>query len=416
MKFTYFHLMPYDRLPEDFAEKNRSVWVDIPAGLIDSRRMHTLYNQYLDQIEYAAASGFDAVGVNEHHSNGYGMMSSPNMMGAAVMRRILHTAAKLLIMGDAVPLYNPPVRIAEELAMLDVISGGRLIAGFPIGSSMDTNYVYGVNPVTMRDQWLEGLDLVLRAWTETEVFAHNGRFTKLRYVNALPKPLQTPHPPVWLPGSGSVETMQLAIDRELPYHFLSYFGADFARRFFKMFWELVEAAGQEYNPYRTGIVQMVMVADSDEEARRLYEPHIRYFFQRCQHIYPGFSEAPGYKSVESLRLVLPKPGATSASRPDSFVAAKSYDWDQLIETGVVIGGGPDTVRERLESLGRECGIGNWITLMHIGDMPHEVALNNIDLFTRKVMPSLADVHAGKEHRWWPREIEGLERVDEQVVA
>ena len=112
------------------------------------------------------------------------------MMAVALARRTMDTNAKLLVMGDAVPLYNPPVRIAEELAMLDVMSGGRLITGFPLGSSQDANFAYGAKPATMREMHREGFDLVMRAWTSDEVFAHNGRFSKLKDVNPWPKPLQ----------------------------------------------------------------------------------------------------------------------------------------------------------------------------------------------------------------------------------
>src|ERR1700754_4933120 len=137
MRFTYFHLMPFDGLPDDFTSHHRSVWVDIPPRLMDVRRMHRLYNEYLDELEHAAYAGFHAIGVNEHHSNAYGTMCSPNMMAAALCRRTADSSAKLVVLGDAVPLYNPPIRIAEELAMLDVMSGGRLITGFPLGSSQD---------------------------------------------------------------------------------------------------------------------------------------------------------------------------------------------------------------------------------------------------------------------------------------
>lgn len=405
MKFTYFHLMPFDGIPDDFASRFRSVWVDIPPTLMDVRKIHHLYNDYLDEIEYAAVKGFDAVGVNEHHASAYGMMSSPNMMASALARRITDTAAKLLVMGDAVPLYNPPIRIAEELAMLDVMSGGRLITGFPLGSSQDTNFVYGVKPATMREQYLEGFDLVMKAWTSDEVFAHNGRYSKLRYVNPWPKPLQKPHPPVWVPGSGSIETMTLAIERYLPYFLLSFFGADFSSSMFEKFWQQLAAAGQAHNPYRTGMVQIVMVADTDEEARRLYEKPVQYFFQRCAHIYPAFIEAPGYKSPESLKMVLPPPGSKVTSRPDSFATARNYTWDDFVEKGVVIGGSADTVRERLEATAKRLNVGNWVTLLHMGDMPKDVAMNNIEVFTEKVMPGLRHVFGDAEHEWWPKPIE-----------
>jgi alkanesulfonate monooxygenase SsuD/methylene tetrahydromethanopterin reductase-like flavin-dependent oxidoreductase (luciferase family) len=416
MRFTYFHLMPYDALPEDFSDNHRSVWVDVDPKLMDTHRIHRLYNDYLDELEHAARSGFDAIGVNEHHNSAYGMMSSPNMMASALARRTADTDAKLLVMGDAVPLYNPPIRIAEELAMLDVMSGGRLITGFPLGSSQDANFGYGIKPATIREQHLEGFELILKAWASDEVFAHNGRFSKLRYVNPWPKPLQRPHPPIWIPGSGSLETMDFAIERDFPYFFLSYFGADYASQMLARFWERAEAAGRDVNPHRVGMFQIILVGDTDEDAKRLYQEHVEYFYRRCTHIYPGFVEAPGYKTVDSLKAVLPPPGAESVSRPDSFAAAQRYSWEELVDKGIIIAGGPETVRQRLEAAARESNIGNWIALMHVGDMPREKALHNIDLFSSKVLPQLRGVFDDHDDPWWPKPIAGFEPTAVAPVA
>ena len=128
----------------------------------------SLYNDYLDQLEFADRMGFDGLGVNEHHQNAYGMMPSPNMMGAAMARRTRN--ANLVILGNSIALYNPPIRVAEEFAMLDVISGGRLVAGFPVGTSMDTNFCYGEVPATLREKYYEAHELIIKAWKEAERF------------------------------------------------------------------------------------------------------------------------------------------------------------------------------------------------------------------------------------------------------
>src|SRR6266545_3941352 len=146
MKLMWFHLMPYTELPDDFRDKHPSVWVDIHSSLFDPRRAHHMYNDFMDELEFAAECGFDAVCVNEHHSNGYGLMPSPNLIASALARRTSDTA--LCVMGNSLALYNPPTRVAEEFAMIDVISGGRLIAGFPVGTPMDTCFAYGQNPST----------------------------------------------------------------------------------------------------------------------------------------------------------------------------------------------------------------------------------------------------------------------------
>ena len=108
MKFEMFHLMPYRELPADFAEAHRSVWVDIPVELFDPLRAHHMYNDTPDELEFAAASGYDGVCVNEHHQNAYGMMPSPNMMAAALVRRTRDAA--LIVLGNSIALYNPPTR------------------------------------------------------------------------------------------------------------------------------------------------------------------------------------------------------------------------------------------------------------------------------------------------------------------
>ncbi|HLF72076.1 MAG TPA: LLM class flavin-dependent oxidoreductase, partial [Dehalococcoidia bacterium] len=198
MKTYAFHLMTYPDLPDDFKEKYHSVYIDIPSALYDPVRGHEIYNNYMDQLEYAAEVGFDGVCVNEHHQNAYGLMASPNLIAAALARRTKDAA--IVVLGNSIALYNPPTRVAEELAMLDVISGGRLVAGFPLGTSMDTNYAYGQTPATLRDKYHEAHDLIIKAWTEPDVFAWNGKYSQLRYVNLWPRPIQKPHPPVWVPG------------------------------------------------------------------------------------------------------------------------------------------------------------------------------------------------------------------------
>src|SRR5205085_2684763 len=108
MKLMWFHLMPYTELPEDFRDKHPSVWVDIHSSLFDPQRAHHMYNDFMDELEYAADCGFDAICVNEHHSNGYGLMPSPNLIAASLARRTTDTT--ICVMGNSLALYNPPTR------------------------------------------------------------------------------------------------------------------------------------------------------------------------------------------------------------------------------------------------------------------------------------------------------------------
>src|SRR5437764_1471155 len=103
MKFTWFHLMPWPHMPDDFREKHRSVWVDLPSRMYEPELGHIAYHQYLDQLEYAESVGFDGIGVNEHHANAYGLMPSPNIMAATLTRRT--SCAALGALGHSTPLY-----------------------------------------------------------------------------------------------------------------------------------------------------------------------------------------------------------------------------------------------------------------------------------------------------------------------
>ena len=113
MKLCWFHLMPYTDLPADFTETHESVWVDIDPALFDPPSAHRIYDDFLDELEFADEMGFDSICVNEHHSNGYGLMPSPNLMTARLARRTRNAA--LVVMGNSLALYNPPIRVAEEL-------------------------------------------------------------------------------------------------------------------------------------------------------------------------------------------------------------------------------------------------------------------------------------------------------------
>ena len=145
MKTCFFHLMPYQGLPKDFTDHHKSAWVDLPNENFDPSLANGYYGDFLEELEYADNVGFDGICVNEHHSNAYGMMPSPNLLASILSRSTSNSA--LIVLGNSIALYQPPLRVAEEMAMLDVLSGGRLVSGFPVGTSMDTAFSYGVVPL-----------------------------------------------------------------------------------------------------------------------------------------------------------------------------------------------------------------------------------------------------------------------------
>ena len=127
---------------------------------------------YLDQLEFAETVGYDGLGVNEHHANAYELNPSPCLMAAALARH--NSRAAPVVLGSWIALDDLPIRVAEEFAMLDVMSGGRLVAGFSVGTSMDTNYAYGRVPGTLRECYAEAHELIRSAWAAEEPFVFNG--------------------------------------------------------------------------------------------------------------------------------------------------------------------------------------------------------------------------------------------------
>jgi len=398
MKLMWFHLMPYTELPDDFRDKHPSVWVDIHSSLFDPRRAHHMYNDFMDELEYAAECGFDAVCVNEHHSNGYGLMPSPNLIASALARRTSDTA--LCVMGNSLALYNPPTRVAEEFAMIDVISGGRLIAGFPVGTPMDTCFAYGQNPSMLRDRYYEAHDLVLRAWTAPDTFAFNGRFNQQRYVNIWPRPVQKPHPPIWIPGGGSVETWRWCAEMDHVYAYLSYFGYQAGQATMDGFWSEMDRLGKDRNPYRAGFLQFVGVAETREEAYRLYREPAEYFYGRCLHVDPRFANAPGYTSEATQRAGVVGQVAQVARMRRFDTLAR--EMDAIVEKGYVIIGSPDEVAAQPKEVATNLNVGHLMLLMQFGNMGKDLAKYNTRLFAEKVMPQLTDIFSEWEDRWWPR--------------
>ncbi len=391
MKLMWFHLMPYTELPNDFRDKNPSVWVDIHSSLFDPRRAHHMYNDFMDELEYAAECGFDAICVNEHHSNGYGLMPSPNLIASSLARRTTDTA--ICVMGNSLALYNPPTRVAEEFAMIDVISGGRLIAGFPVGTPMDTCYAYGTNPSQLRQRYLEAHDLVVRAWQEQDTFAFNGRFNQQRYVNIWPRPMQRPHPPIWIPGGGSVETWHWCA--EMDYVVLLPV-ATTATRPARRRWT---ASGTRWRgSARTAIRTAPASCSSSASANPASTPSISMPRPRsistaaaCTSMRAGqrrratparAASAPASKARSGRRPI----PTCAASPPASASPPSPARWMRIVDNGYVIIGSPNEVAEQLREVAASLNVGHLMLLLQFGNMSKDLTRYNTKLFAEQVMP------------------------------
>ncbi|HXQ51925.1 MAG TPA: LLM class flavin-dependent oxidoreductase [Stellaceae bacterium] len=378
MKVFMFHLMPYAYLDMEARARARSAWIVLPNSEYDPVKGHELYNRYLDELELATELGFDGVAVNEHHQNAYGLMPSPVVMAAALSRRT--RTAKIAILGSAFCLREHPLTLAEEHAMLDVVTGGRLITGMVRGLGAEY-FSMGVNPAFSLARFQEAHDLVVQAWTRPGPFAFEGRFFNFEYVNVWPRPYQNPHPPIWCPSTGSTETIEWASHPSRRYVYVqNYSPIASVVRYLNLYRETAERVhGYTARSEQIGWAAPVYVSDSDDKAREEAGPHIELLFNKLlsqpfEQLFP-----PGYLSAESRR---------SMRTHKRSVTAGDYTVDQLIELGIILCGSPDTVRRRLADSHRTLGFQNFLGLMQFGTLPRDLTERNIRLFAAEVMPAL----------------------------
>lgn len=382
MKFCLFHLMPYGALDLSFAEKYPTSWLSLPNRYYDPKEGHRLYNRYLDELEYGDELGFDVLCVNEHHQTAYGLMPVPGVLAGALSRRT--ERAHIAVLGRALPLLNNPMSVAEEYAILDNITGGRLIAGFVRGIGVEY-HTTGANPGKSHERFHEAHDLIIRAWSEPGPFAFEGKHYHLQYVNLWPRPYQQPHPPIWIPSQGSTETIEWAAHPDRKYVYLQTFSpVDLVRRYHAQYKETAERYGYEASPDQLGWALPIYVSDTDESARREAAPHVEALFNKFLRMPTEYLLPPGYTSMESMkRLRIAKQSTTSQAPPSC---------DDLIERGMFICGSADTVRETLAHYQKEIGFNILIGMMQFGTLPGDLTRNSMKLFAEKVMGPLRDEH------------------------
>jgi alkanesulfonate monooxygenase SsuD/methylene tetrahydromethanopterin reductase-like flavin-dependent oxidoreductase (luciferase family) len=375
MKFFFFHLMPYGVLDPDYDKKYDSAWITLPNSYYDPKIGHLLYNRYLDELEYADEMGFDGVCVNEHHQNAYGLMPIPAVMAGALARRTKN--AKIAVLGRALPLLNNPLVVAEEFAMIDNITGGRLIAGFVRGIGAEY-HSWGANPAESHDRFHEAHDLIIQAWTKIGPFAFEGKYYHFDYVNLWPRTFQQPHPPVWIPSQGSRETIEWASHPDRKYTYLQTFSPVTAlARYMKMYRETAEKYGYQATDEQVGWAIPTYCAETDEIAVREARPHIEFFFNKLLRMPTEMLLPPGYLSLASLK------GVMSAKRG---LTAGPRTIENLMEEGVFLCGSAATLREKIEKYQKEIGFGYLLPTMQFGSLPHELTKKSTEIFAKEVIP------------------------------
>ena len=382
MKIFNFHLMPYAHVDLEAIHRLQTAWVTLPNSLYDPIKGAELYNDYLDQMEFADELGFDGVCVNEHHQTAYGLMPIPGVIAGALARRIKN--GKLAVLGRALPLTNNPLTIAEEFAMLDNITRGKVIAGFVRGIGAEY-HSFGANPAESQARFLEAHDLILRAWTEPGPFAFEGKYYNFKYVNPWPRPYQQPHPPIFVPSSGSLDTLRWAAKMRYTYcQTLAPF--EVVARTCDQFREEADKCGYEASPDQLAWSNMIFVRETDQKAVNDVRPHLEVYFNELFTRDPAMMMPPGYSSIASVKRVK----AMRAARSGRQTA------EGLIESGLVIVGSPNTVREKLAAAQDRAGFNISLSKTQIGTMPHALVRENQIAIAQEILPHFRNREPAKD--------------------
>ncbi len=376
MQSWYFTEMPYPHLPP--MEDLSTLRVTLQARHFDPKIGADLYNRYLDEYMVADDAGLNLM-VNEHHQTATCLDVAAPLSLAILARQT--SKGQLCILGNPIANRGDPLRIAEEMAMVDCISRGRVNAGFVRGVPYEV-FASNSNPTQTVERLWEGVDLVQKAWTSHgEPFNFEGKFTHRRSVNLWPRPYQTPHPPIWMTGSSDLPAVRRAADRGFVFAtFLQPYAK--VRTLFDAYRGAYRLNGQPGGG-GTAFMPLVYVADTEAEAEAGIKELIWYMIAKSE---PQFRNPPGYAPVDTNVQAL---RGAFAGRTDAM-RAQTLEFQK--EQGVIMYGTPDQVAAQVKRFyDLVGGFDHLLMMMQAGFIDHDRTCANIRLFAKEVYPQIRDL-------------------------
>ena len=374
MKFSFFHLMPWTDLKEAPAQ-----WPASNAAFVPERGKE-LYDNYLATMAFAEQCSFDWVGCNEHHFSPYGLMANCNLIGAALVYPT--SKVRIAMMGNLVPLNNP-IRIAEEYAMLDCMSGGRLVAGLMRG--IPHEYIaYNIPPDASWSRQREAIALILKAWTEPEPFGWEGEHFQFRQVSIWPRPLQKPHPPLVVSAS-SLESARFTGEMRATMGMVLISDLALAKECIQVYREAARSAGWEPKPENILIGMHTVIAETDDEAKAALAQARKYF----DGVLMGGMRTAGRLVLQKTRFYQDQ---ANRDRMQNRVAKREAStMEQQIAGGMILCGSPESVVQQIKRIHAELGNGIFNFTMKVGDLPDAMVRRGMELFRDRVLPHVRDL-------------------------
>ena len=367
MKASYFGSMGYSE-----RHKYPGVW-PMPPAFQDPETSQQSYQTGMAECELAEELGFDWISLSEHHYSGTRVTPNPALMAAAVAERCKR--ARIALLGQLLPLHNP-IRAAEEIGMLDNLTGGRVVMAFMRGTVTE-DQVYGVDPAEGRDRLAEGMDLVLKALTEPQPFSWEGRYYQFRTVSVWPRPVQQPMPPA-LAATRSPETVRFAATRRMGLA-VSYDRVDHVAEVTRQYREWCNEAGWDPSPDQVLYRGSICIGETDREAEKLLE---------CL---PSAGSGRGMSMGRSVDRAVAAARAGSSFDLRSQVSA-SGPVDPVRDARGLMSfiGGPDTVAQQLKEFHDQCGVGVVDLGFQQPGISHQQVMQELELFGREVLPQMRE--------------------------
>jgi alkanesulfonate monooxygenase SsuD/methylene tetrahydromethanopterin reductase-like flavin-dependent oxidoreductase (luciferase family) len=342
------------------------------------------YREHLAAWQELDRLGYDGVGFNEHHCSPYGLMNSPNLMASAAAQ--CTKKLKLLIYGNLLPLHEP-LRLAEELAMLDCLSNGRIISGFARGIPREYQ-VHNVPLAQSRERFEEAYEIVTRAWTE-DVFSYSGKFWSYKDVALWPRPVQQPHPPIMIPIVGSQESIEFAGRHNIPIT-PGLAGGGLRDDIVRHYARSLADAGHRITPDHLSLALNAYIADSKAQAVKEVAPYHLYF-NRTLFSHGSFTETAaqrqaGYVGQHSTDYVRPENQRAAALLREDFRSMTFESFQRQAEN--LPYGTADEVAERIIAQAEHAGANMVQIGLNRGAMPHDMFIEQIRRFASAVLPRL----------------------------
>ncbi len=378
MRAWFFTEDAYPYLPD--ADSYESIRVSLPNKHFDPETGADLYNMYLDMWCAADEMGLNIMN-NEHHQTATCMVPAAPIMLGILARETKD--ARLLILGNPIANRSQPVRVAEEMALIDVISRGRLECGFVRAVPYETAPA-NVFPYRGTEKLWEAHDLITKAWTHHEgPFNFEGRWFHARQVNIWPRPYQQPHPPVWVTMGSAGTAAQVAQRGHVGGVFLA--GYPRIREIFDGYRRgYLDAHGTEMPIDRLAYCALIHVAETEQKGLEGAEKLLWYM--TSNKVPPHFSNPPGYHPPTVAANIMR--GESGVGFPVAPTVAAQ------MARGNVFAGTPDQVYEQIKAFWEYSGgFGNLMMMSQAGFMTFDETLSSMKLFSQEVYPRLKELTA-----------------------